>query len=98
MVVDDVYTNLLELQNLRANLETEQNARANNNLDIELGTTEYILISMWLAFTTGVFGLLYKITKEADETSEVELRLVKEKKNSAVQFAQVNSDGYQELL
>ena len=56
------------------------------------------MISMWLAFTTGVFGLLYKITKEADETSEVEIRLVKEKKNSAVQFAQVNSNGYQELL
>ena len=31
------------------------------------GTTEYALISMWAIFTAGVFGLLYKITSEADE-------------------------------
>ena len=88
----------MELQNLRATLEEEQNARASSNLDIELGTTEYILISLWLAFTTGVFGLLYKITKEADEACEVDLRLVEEKEKSAVQFATVNANGYQELL
>ena len=46
------------------------NLAENKSLDIDLGTTEYVLISMWFAFTAGVFGLLYKITKEADEECE----------------------------
>ena len=32
-----------------------------------MGYTEYALISLWLAFTLGIFGLLYRITNEADE-------------------------------
>jgi len=33
--------------------------------DVQLGNTEYALISLWFVFTAIVFGLLYKITKEA---------------------------------
>ena len=47
------------------------------DLDIDLGTTEYVLISMWFAFTAGVFGLLYKITKEADEECEENIKRVR---------------------
>jgi hypothetical protein len=48
------------------------NLSENKNLDtdIDLGTTEYVLISLWFTFTAGVFALLYKITKEADEECE----------------------------
>ena len=35
--------------------------------DPDMGYTEYALISLWLAFTVGIFGLLYRITNEADE-------------------------------
>ena len=38
--------------------------------NLTFGTTEYVLISMWAIFTAGVFCLLYKITKEADEECE----------------------------
>ena len=38
--------------------------------DLTFGTTEYVLITLWALFTTGVFCLLYKITKEADEECE----------------------------
>ena len=94
----DVYSaDLIQLQNLRSSLETEKAAKS-NNLDLDLGTTEYVLISLWLAFTTGVFGLLYKITKEADDTCEEQTRLTQEKKRSGIQFGQVNSNGYQELV
>ena len=34
---------------------------------VELGNTEIALISLWAVFTAAIFGLLYKITKEADE-------------------------------
>ena len=34
---------------------------------IDFGTTEYILITMWAIFTAGVFGILYKITMDAEE-------------------------------
>ena len=54
-----------------------------NNLDIDLGTTEYVLIGMWFAFTIGVFSLLYKITKEADK--EVEENKKKIRTQGAVQ-------------
>lgn len=43
--------------------------------DVQLGNTEYALISLWFVFTAIVFGLLYKITKEAvcdDEQEKVE--------------------------
>tara|TARA_B110000285_G_scaffold211513_1_gene254257 strand:+ start:360 stop:542 length:183 start_codon:yes stop_codon:yes gene_type:complete len=59
---------------LRTSLEAEKVAKT-NNLDIQLGTTEYILISLWFAFTTGVFGLLYKITKEADDSCDDQVKL-----------------------
>ena len=48
---------------------------AEKNLDLDLGTTEYVLITLWFIFTAGVFGLLYKITKEADEDCEEQMRL-----------------------
>ena len=38
--------------------------------NMEFGTTEYALIGLWAFFTTGVFGLLYKITQEADQEFE----------------------------
>ena len=38
-----------------------------DGFDGEMGYTEYALISLWLAFTLGIFGLLYRITNEADE-------------------------------
>ena len=47
-------------------MNLESNEAEAKSLDIDLGTTEYVLISMWFAFTAGVFGLLYKITSEAD--------------------------------
>ena len=52
------------------NLESTQE----KSLDTDLGTTEYVLISMWFAFTAGVFGLLYKITKEADEECDANIK------------------------
>ena len=52
------------------NLESTQE----KSLDVDLGTTEYVLISMWFAFTAGVFGLLYKITKEADEECDENIK------------------------
>ena len=55
------------------NLESTQE----KDLDIDLGTTEYVLISMWFAFTAGVFGLLYKITKEADEECDENIKRVR---------------------
>ena len=38
-----------------------------NNENIEFGPTEYMLISLWAAFTLVVFIMLYKISKEADK-------------------------------
>ena len=56
------------MQNLEAEKQKgEEVVIANKNLDLDLGTTEYVLITLWFIFTAGVFGLLYKITKEADE-------------------------------
>ena len=43
-----------------------------------MGTTEYVLIAMWFAFTAGVFGLLYRITKEADEECEQNIKRANE--------------------
>jgi len=60
--------------------------------DLELGTTEYILISLWFFFTTGVFTLLYKITKEADETCEAQLKQAEQKKYNGLHFGQVRSE------
>ena len=56
-----------QLMNLESNEAEAEILEADAmSLDIDLGTTEYVLISMWFAFTAGVFGLLYKITSEAD--------------------------------
>ena len=35
--------------------------------ELAFGTTEYVLFSVWMMFTAGMFTLLYKITQEADE-------------------------------
>ena len=50
------------------------NLESSKSQQLELGTTEYVLISMWFAFTAGVFGLLYKITSEADQECENNLK------------------------
>ena len=64
-------------------MNLESSEVPSNNLDIDLGTTEYVLIGMWFAFTIGVFSLLYKITKEADK--EVEDNKKKIRTQGAVQ-------------
>ena len=66
-----------------------QNLEASQT-DETFGTTEKVLISMWFAFTAGVFGLLYKITKEADEECEEQM-----KPRSNVSVARV--EGYQQI-
>ena len=64
------------MQNLEAEKQKgEEVVIADKNLDLDLGTTEYVLITLWFIFTAGVFGLLYKITKEADEDCEEQMRL-----------------------
>ena len=58
----------VQLQNLEATKEpAAQDAEAVDPESLAFGTTEYVLITMWALFTAGVFSLLYKITKEADE-------------------------------
>ena len=49
--------------------ETVANEPINSmpNDDIEFGTTEYILVTIWAAFTAIVFLTLYKISKEVGE-------------------------------
>ena len=59
------YLDQLELQNLSSTLQAENAA---TEIDESVFTiTEKVLVGIWLVFTSGVFGLLYKITSEADE-------------------------------
>jgi len=71
--------------NLKANTAVE-----NANLDLDLGTTEYVLIGLWFAFTAGVFSLLYKITNEAEKQNE-------KPKEREVMISRVEN-GYQNLV
>ena len=64
----------IQLQNLESYVpEVPQISQKNiqNQIDInpeqiEFGAIEYTLLTLWAAFTAGVFGLLYKITQEAE--------------------------------
>ena len=37
-----------------------------SEMNLELGSAEYVLFTLWLMFTFGVFSLLYKVTKMAN--------------------------------
>lgn len=65
----------LSLQNLSQNVA-----------DIQLGNTEYALISLWFVFTAIVFGLLYKITKEAVSDEEEIVEKKKTEKHVKVEY------------
>ena len=75
----------LQLQNLESYVPSPTDSTATEELNLEnmeLGTTEYVLIGLWALFTTGVFGLLYKITKEADHELETKWGQVKGEEKS----------------
>ena len=48
-------------------IEAEEEFKDSELIEGEMGTTEYCLIGLWAVFTAGIFGLLYRITQEADE-------------------------------
>ena len=88
---------------MRQTLEQEKAAATEiaPQLDLSEGLTtiEKVLIALWCTFTSCVFALLYKITKEVDENAQnYQLEDIEEKKQERVQFGQISSNGYEELL
>ena len=59
--------NLDQVEQVQEETVADEPVNSIPNDDIEFGTTEYILVTIWAAFTSIVFFTLYKISKEVGE-------------------------------